>query len=144
MVFDFWLIHRRKYDTLALYQPHGIYRYSRGWNWRAIVAFLVGVAPNMPGFINSINPNIEVGVGARPYYFGWFLGFAATSMVYIVLSMFIAPPKEALIERAVLPDEIYDQQGMVDEGMSLGGSGSGEEGITGEKAGWKARLTKIL
>lgn len=144
MVFDFWLIHKRKYDTLALYQPNGIYRYARGWNWRAVVAFLVGVAPNMPGFINSINPNIKVGVGARPYYFGWILGFVATSLVYIVLSMFVAPPRDSFIERAVLPDEIYDQHSVVDEGVSIGGSGSGEEGALGEKAGWKARLTKIL
>ena len=143
MVFDFWLVHKRRYDTLALYQPHGIYWYSRGWNWRAIVAFLVGVVPNLPGLINSINPSIEVGVGDRPYHFGWFLGFVATSIVYVVLSMYVAPQKETFIDRAVLPDEIYEQQGGVD-GVSLEGSGSGEEGVPGEKAGWKARLTKIL
>jgi NCS1 family nucleobase:cation symporter-1 len=144
MVFDYWLVHKRKYDTLALYQPHGIYRYSYGCNWRAIVAFLVGVVPNLPGLINSINPSIEVGDGASPYHFGWHLGFVATSIVYVVLSMFVAPQRETFIDKAVLPDEIYDQQGFIDEGVSLGGSGSGEEGITGEKAGWKSRLTKIL
>ncbi|KAL1644646.1 hypothetical protein SLS61_008697 [Didymella pomorum] len=76
MVFDFWLVHKRRYDTLAL--------------------------------------------------------------------MYVAPQKETFIDRAVLPDEIYEQQGVVDEGVSLEGSGSGEEGVPGEKAGWKARLTKIL
>ncbi|OAL51511.1 uracil permease [Pyrenochaeta sp. DS3sAY3a] len=140
LVFDFWLIHRGKYDTLALYQPHGIYRYTAGVNWRAIVAFVVGVAPNLPGFIQSINPSIDAGVGARPYAFGWLLGFTATSIVYIVLSMFVAPPRETFIEKSVLPDEIYDQQGFVDEGVSVG---SGEENRT-EKAGWKARLDRIL
>lgn len=144
MVTDFWLIHKRKYDTLALYQPHGIYRYNHGWNWRAIVAFFVGVAPNMPGFINSINPNIEVGVGARPYHFGWFLGFAVTSVVHVVLSMFVVPPRETFIEKALLPDEIYVQNGIFDEGMSLEGSGSAEEGTQREKFGLKARLTRIL
>lgn len=144
MVWDFWLVHARKYDTLALYQPHGIYRYSRGWNWRAIVAFLVGVIPNLPGLMHSINPSIEVGVGERPYHFGWFLGFVATSLVYVVLSLFVAPQRETFIDKAVLPDDIYDRHGIVDEGVSFGGSGSGEEGLAGEKAGWKARLTKIL
>lgn len=66
MVFDFWYIHRMKYDTLALYQPHSIYRYWEGVNWRAIVAFIVGVAPSLPGFINSINTNIDVGIGVHP------------------------------------------------------------------------------
>ncbi|CAO2647090.1 Nn.00g080120.m01.CDS01 [Neocucurbitaria sp. VM-36] len=140
MVFDFWLIHKGKYDTLALYQPHGIYRYTGGCNWRAIVAFIVGVAPNLPGFIQSINPSIDAGVGARPYSFGWLLGFVATSIVYVVLSMFVAPPRETFIEKAVLPDEIYDQHGYVDEGVSIG---SGEENRT-EKSGWKAKLDRIL
>lgn len=143
MVFDFWVIHRRKYDTLALYQPHGIYRYTGGVNWRAVIAFLVGVAPNMPGFINSINPDVDVGVGARPYSFGWLLGFTATSLVYVASSK-IFPPTRTLIDVAVLPDDIYD------DGVSVGGSGSGsgageEEIGTAEKGGgWKGRLQKIL
>ena len=107
MVFDFWVIHHRKYDTLALYQPYGIYRYNYGINWRAIVAFLVGVAPSLPGFINSINPSIEVGVSVRPYEFGWLLGFAATSLVYLLLSHGF-PAKETHLEHAVLPDDVYD------------------------------------
>ncbi|KAL6704511.1 hypothetical protein ACN47E_008140 [Coniothyrium glycines] len=140
MVMDFWIIHRAKYDTLALYQPNGIYRYAAGCNWRAIVAFVVGVAPNLPGFIQSINPSIDVGVGARPYKFGWLLGFTATTLVYIVLSKYVAPPKETFIEKSVLPDEVYDAYGVVDEGHSVG---SGEENRT-EKVGWKAKLDRIL
>lgn len=140
MVVDFWIIHKGKYDTLALYQPHGIYRYTGGCNWRAIVAFVIGVAPNMPGFIQSINPSIDAGVGARPYSFGWLLGFTATSIVYIVLGVFVAPPRETFVEKAVLPDEVYDEHGVIDEGISVG---SGDEHRT-EKEGWKAKLDRIL
>jgi NCS1 family nucleobase:cation symporter-1 len=145
MVFDFWVLHKRKYNTLALYQPHSIYRYTGGVNYRAVIAFVVGVAPNLPGFINSINPSIDVGVGSRPYSFGWMLGFVATSLVYMALS-YAFPPKETFVERAVLPDEIYEAQGVVDEGLSVGGSGSGEEEGRAEKGkgGWKGRLEKIL
>jgi cytosine/uracil/thiamine/allantoin permease len=140
LVWDFWVVHKRKYDTLALYQPHGIYRYTWGINWRAIVAFVVGVVPNLPGFIQSINPSIDVGVGARPYTFGWLLGFVATSLVYVVLELWVAPPTETFIERSVLPDEIYDRQGLVGEDVSVG---SGEEN-SNEKTGWKAKLDRIL
>ncbi|KAI9827335.1 MAG: hypothetical protein M1819_006977 [Sarea resinae] len=106
MLFDYWLIHGRKYDTLALYQPDGIYRYWHGINWRAITAFVVGVAPNLPGFINSVNHHIHVGVGVHPYQFGWLLGFSGTAIVYLALS-YGFPPTETMIDRAVLPDEIY-------------------------------------
>lgn len=143
MVCDFWWIHGGKYDTLALYTPESIYRYNKfGVNWRAVVAFLVGVIPNLPGFINSINPSIKVGVGARPYSFGWLLGFVGTSIVFVGLEK-IFPPRETLIERAVLPDEIYED-GERFEGVSVEGSGAEEEGRMGEKRGFKERLQKLL
>ena len=137
MVFDFWLVHARKYDSRALYQPAGIYAYTFGTNWRAVAAFLVGVAPNLPGFIASINPAIDVGVGARPYHFGWLLGFTATSAVYVLLS-FVAPPTRTFVVTAVLPDQVYDEMG-VDEGVEVL---SGEAEV--EKGGWKGRLNRIL
>ena len=144
MVLDFWVIHKRKYDTLALFQPHGIYRYTAGFNWRAIVAFLVGVAPNMPGFINGVNHNIDVGVGVHPYQFGWLLGFVGTGIVYYALET-IFPPTETMIEKAVLPDQIYDEQSGYVEGVSVEGSGSGiEEEGRGEKSGLWARAQRLL
>lgn len=140
MVWDFWFVHKRKYDTLALYQPHGIYRYTGGVNWRAVVAFIIGVVPNMPGFIHSITPSIKVGSGDKPYTFGWILGFVGTSLVYVVLSVWVAPPRETFISKAVLPDDVYDERGAYDEGVSVG---SGDENRM-EKAGWKEKMSRIL
>ncbi|KAF2203954.1 uracil transporter FurD [Delitschia confertaspora ATCC 74209] len=147
MVFDFWWIHQGRYDTLALYQPQGIYRYNRwGVNWRAVVAFLVGVAPNLPGFINGINPKVNVGVGVHPYQFGWILGFVATSLVYVGLET-VFPPRETMIEKAVLPDEIYAETGYAGdeiEGLSIERQQSGEEEGRSEKRGIKSWAERIL
>ncbi|KAJ5445742.1 Permease cytosine/purines uracil thiamine allantoin [Penicillium cf. griseofulvum] len=118
MMFDFWVVNRRRYDSLALYQPNNpTYRYTftipgfaktiSGTNWRAVVAFVVGVAPCIPGLIKSVNSHIDVGVGMHPFEFGWLLGFVATSIVYVLLS-WLFPAKETQVDRAVLPDEIYD------------------------------------
>ncbi|KAJ5825195.1 hypothetical protein N7474_002333 [Penicillium riverlandense] len=123
MLFDFWVINHRRYDVLALYQPwNPTYRYagSAGWtagvNWRAMIAFLVGVAPSLPGLINAANPAIDVGSGIHPYQFGWILGFVATAGAYLCLSWWF-PAQETQIEQAVLPDEIYDATGAVVEGL---------------------------
>jgi NCS1 nucleoside transporter family len=129
MLFDFWVINRRRYDSLALYQPRNpIYRYTfsipglagksiSGVNWRAVVAFLVGVVPSIPGLINAVNAHIDVGVGEHPYEFGWLLGFVATTIVYLGLS-WLFPARESQIDRAILPDEIYEERGMVVEGLA--------------------------
>ncbi|KAK5012516.1 hypothetical protein LTR60_004222 [Cryomyces antarcticus] len=139
MVMDFWVIQQRKYDTLALYQPHSIYRYWHGFNWRAILAFVVGVAPNLPGFINSINADIKVGVGVHPYQFGWLLGFTATSLVYLAVS-YAFPARETHIERAISPDEVYDEHGLV-EGVAVDKEeGSGEYIEKKGLKGWADRM----
>lgn len=136
LVCDFYIIHHSRYDVRALYDPTGPYAYAstRGVNPRAVVAFLVGVAPSLPGFINSINPHIDVGVGVHPYQFGWLLGFVATSLVYVGLS-FIWPPHETFVERAVLPDEVYD---------AMVGTQDGEGDIDGDSTEEKASNVKVV
>lgn len=109
MLFDFWVVHKRKYDTLGLYNPKGIYRYNAGVNWRAVVAFVVGVAPSLAGFVNGIDARVEVGVGVHPYQIGWLIGFFGAALVYTALSFWL-PARETFIDEAVLPDEIYAQQ----------------------------------
>lgn len=144
MLFDFWVVHRRKYDTLALYNPAGVYRYNDTLvNWRAVVAFLVGVAPSLPGFVNGINSNIDVGVGVHPYQIGWLIGFCGTAAVYTALSLWL-PAKETFIDTSVGPDEIYaEQDGSCNVQDSNGSTGGLEAGV-GEKVGLRHRLERLL
>jgi nucleobase:cation symporter-1, NCS1 family len=51
---DFFVVKGQKYNVPELYDPRGIYRFSYGINWRAAVALVVSIAPNMPGMIVSI------------------------------------------------------------------------------------------
>ncbi|KAI9724556.1 MAG: hypothetical protein M1812_000624 [Candelaria pacifica] len=137
MVMDFWVIHEMKYDALALYQPNNIYRYWNGINWRAVISFVIGVTPSLPGFINSINSKIHVGQGIHPYQFGWLLGFSSTAVIYTVLSL-VFKAKETFIERAVVPDEIYDAS--IVEGVVVGEEGDVDE--SGEEKGGYKRWVK--
>lgn len=144
MLFDFWVVHQRRYDTLSLYRPRGIYRYnSSGVNWRAVVAFLVGVAPSLPGFVNGINSNIDVGVGVHPYQIGWLVGFCGTALVYTALSIWI-PAKETFIDRAVGPDEIYAEQDASSHVQESSGSLAEVEVGVPPKTGLRGRLERLL
>ena len=47
---EYWVVARQKVDVPGLYRAHGRYRFGKfGTNWRAAVAFLVSVVPNLPG-----------------------------------------------------------------------------------------------
>jgi NCS1 family nucleobase:cation symporter-1 len=113
---DFWVVHSRKYNVLNLYNPDGIYHYWKGMNWRAIVAFIIGVALSMVGFINSVNHNIDVGVGVHPFQFGWLLGFVSTGVICVLLSR-LFPQRETFIDKALLPDEVYDARDDLVDGV---------------------------
>jgi hypothetical protein len=61
MAFDFFIIKHARINIYELYRPEGIYRFTGGWNWRAFVALLIAVIPNLPGMINAIDATV------RPY-----------------------------------------------------------------------------
>ena len=99
------------------------------------MAFVVGAAPSLPGLAQSVSPtSVHVGVGARPYAFGWLLGFFATLGLYTGLSL-VWRDKPSSVERAVGPDEVYDAQAPED--------GSGSERWEESKRGSTASGTVI-
>jgi NCS1 family nucleobase:cation symporter-1 len=56
MATDYWLVKKRCVDVPSLYRRHGRYRYNYGINWRAAVALLTSLVPNLPGY--DYNPQL--------------------------------------------------------------------------------------
>ncbi|KAL5635897.1 hypothetical protein ACGC1H_004636 [Rhizoctonia solani] len=105
MIVDYWLVHKGKIDIPALYNPNGRYRYTKGVNWRALLALLVSVPPNLPGLIHSINPKINVGLGGQHLYsIAWLLGFSLAGVTYYVASM-LFPPTETMVDELITGDD---------------------------------------
>ncbi|OCT44482.1 Thiamine transporter THI72 [Cladophialophora carrionii] len=95
MVCDFWVVRARKLKLSDLYIPNksSIYWYSYGFNWRAYVSWLVGMAPALPGFINAVNPSIKVPKGAQEiFYLAYIEGFALAFVVHYVLNRLFPVP----------------------------------------------------
>ncbi|GAA5928883.1 hypothetical protein JCM1841_001285 [Sporobolomyces salmonicolor] len=68
---DFYLICKRKVDVREFYDPHGIYRYTYGFNFRAIGAWISALAPSLPAFAHAVdasNPDVQ----PYTYYFSWY------------------------------------------------------------------------
>lgn len=156
LVADFWLVKRGHYDIPALYDPFGRYRYAGlvpGLNWRAFVAFVVPVAPLLPGLALSIvtggavgeaSPKVASDAGIRNLYtFNWLFGFTVSIFLYTVLSLAV-PDKSVLLK-----DTIWHLDGLEGEGVgtavaiegqtstqsdeehgrATGGEGAGEKGF---------------
>ncbi|HKD11208.1 MAG TPA: NCS1 family nucleobase:cation symporter-1 [Thermoanaerobaculia bacterium] len=74
LIADYWLVRRKRLRLEDLYLTHGVYRYRRGWNWKAVAATAVGCALAWGG---KILPLLE-----PLYAYGWFVGFAASGLLY--------------------------------------------------------------
>jgi NCS1 family nucleobase:cation symporter-1 len=85
LMVDYYLIRRTQLDVAALYDDHGCYSYRKGWNGVAVLAFVLGVAPNIPGFLNAAFPAHFPSVGVwfqQLYAYAWFIGLAIAAVVY--------------------------------------------------------------
>ncbi|MBA3634435.1 MAG: NCS1 family nucleobase:cation symporter-1 [Acidobacteria bacterium] len=89
LICDYWILRRQKLNLAALFKTDGIYAYSNGFNWRAIVALVIAILPVVPGFIRAATtPGGQV---AEPnffdslYTYAWFVTFAIGFVVYYIL-----------------------------------------------------------
>ena len=85
LIVDYYLIRRTELHVDDLYKEDGRYTYSAGWNWVAIAAFILGVLPNVPGFMNAAFPQSFPNVGdffKGVYTYAWFVGVAIAAIVY--------------------------------------------------------------
>ena len=90
MICDYFLIRGRRLDLAGLFEPKGRYSYGSGFNWRAITALIVAIAPVIPGFLRAATtPGGQV---AQPdifdtlYTYAWFVTFGIGFALYFVLT----------------------------------------------------------
>jgi len=88
MIADYFVVRRRRLEVLNLYLPDGEYRYTGGFSVVAIVAFVVGVLPSLPGFLATVK--VIDGTHVAPFLLGlynyaWFVGFGVAFVVYLIL-----------------------------------------------------------
>jgi nucleobase:cation symporter-1, NCS1 family len=84
MIADYYVVRKRELDVPDLYRDSG--RYGR-FNPIALVALVVGIAPNVIGFLHAtrvIAPPAEPDLWDHVYPYAWFVGFAVAFGVYLL------------------------------------------------------------
>ena len=95
MIVDYWLLRGKELNVPDLYRVKG--RYA-GVNWVAMLALVIGVAPNVPGFLRSVKM-----LGGGPdmwdhiYPYAWFTGVVLAGAVHLMFS----PTRHDRMRRAV-------------------------------------------
>ncbi|KIJ46308.1 hypothetical protein M422DRAFT_165532 [Sphaerobolus stellatus SS14] len=96
MLTEYYVIRRRRIKLSHLFIPNSSsnYWFWHGLNWRAPIAWVLGVWPSMPGFCASITPAaVQVNITwTHIYYMSWLLGFFISGSVWMVLNTFWPSP----------------------------------------------------
>jgi nucleobase:cation symporter-1, NCS1 family len=89
MIADYFILRNKNLNLAELFKTDGIYSYSNGFNWRAIIALIVAIIPVVPGFIRAATtPNGQI---TNPnfldtlYIYAWFVTFAIGFVLYLIL-----------------------------------------------------------
>jgi NCS1 family nucleobase:cation symporter-1 len=90
LIADYWLVRDKKLALGDLYRTKGVYAYTQGWNWRAVVATLIGCGL---AWIGLVVPQLK-----QLYDYGWFVGFGASAVIHYVLMKAIPPQEVVKVE----------------------------------------------
>ncbi|MDQ3682095.1 MAG: NCS1 family nucleobase:cation symporter-1 [Bacteroidota bacterium] len=88
MIADYFFIRRQQLLVNDLYKIKGIYSYNKGFNHYAIIALLLGILPNVPGFLTTIQVIDREAVWlwlSGFYNYAWFVGFFVSGITYLLM-----------------------------------------------------------
>jgi NCS1 family nucleobase:cation symporter-1 len=98
---DYYLLRRTDLRVDDLFRPEGIYGRNGGWNPAGLSAMLLGVLPNLPGFLHAIKVLTQVPtVFDTLYRYAWFVGFAIAAAAYLILARSQRMPVPATVDNA--------------------------------------------
>jgi nucleobase:cation symporter-1, NCS1 family len=101
MIADYYFIRKQQLQVNDLYNSKGQYSFTNGFNSKAIIALLLGILPNVPGFLVTIK---LVSAGTVPawitqlYHYAWFVGFFVSGILYIIMMRSYRPAVNAIKE----------------------------------------------
>ncbi len=89
LICDYWVLRKQQLNLAGLFETNGPYTYSNGFNWRAVIALVLAIAPVVPGFLHAaatpagrvVQPNFFDTL----YTYAWFVTFGLGFVIYYIL-----------------------------------------------------------
>jgi NCS1 family nucleobase:cation symporter-1 len=87
MIADYYFIRKKELVVEELYQHTGRYNFTNGFNSKAIISLMLGILPNVPGFllqVKLVSENQFPGWISNLYNYAWFVGFFVSGILYML------------------------------------------------------------
>jgi NCS1 family nucleobase:cation symporter-1 len=87
LIGDYFIVRKRSLDLPGLYAGEGgPYWYKSGFNPAAAIALMLGILPNLPGFLTVVKWASFGEFWTNLYNYAWFVGFFISMGSYVLLS----------------------------------------------------------
>lgn len=97
LIADYYLIRKTRLDLGGLYGVNPAYQYRGGFNPAAMIALIVAILVNLPGFlveIQVLDGSSGIGaIGHRLYSYAWFVGFFVAFVLHLLLQRSSRAPR---------------------------------------------------
>lgn len=94
MLADYFVVRKRTLvmEDLYIQSPESIYWFWHGFNWRPLVAWLIGLAPLFPGFIMSVK-NADAWNGwVKLFHIDFYVGVSISFVAMVLVNKVFPPP----------------------------------------------------
>jgi NCS1 family nucleobase:cation symporter-1 len=88
LICDYYFINRQTLNVEELYSLKGKYNFSNGFNPAALIALILGIIPNIPGFLLQVKliPSTAFPEWiSHLYNYAWFVGFFVSAISYTLM-----------------------------------------------------------
>jgi len=87
LIADYFILRKRELNVDELFNSEGQYSANGGWNIAGIAALVIGILPNLPGFLQVAGfvesvPEIFMSI----YGYAWFVGLFVAALVYLMIA----------------------------------------------------------
>ncbi len=87
LIADYFLLRKCHLDVDELFKHDGQYGAKNGWNFAGLTALVLGVLPNLPGFLHiaGIIESVPT-IFDTIYSYAWFVGLFVAATIYLLLA----------------------------------------------------------
>lgn len=122
MICEYFLLTKGNVFVARLYdgsRANKNYRYLKGCNVQAIIAYIIGIALPFPGFVGTLGAPVSVSA-ERLGHMGWLLSFVATFISYYLICLIWPTENQKMIKELGLQwEELSDQEIIAVDGTHI-------------------------
>lgn len=92
LIADYFILRKCQLNTDDLFSHRSEYGADNGWNRAGLIALVLGILPNLPGFLHAAGALDNVpALFDQIYAYAWFVGLFIAAVVYLLLAT--RPPR---------------------------------------------------